>query len=81
MKKGYKQTIRKTSAYLFLLTIIMYIITGYGITQFKFIEKYSIGLLTKALSFKIHMILIYPLVILALIHLYFSCDLFKWLRK
>jgi cytochrome b subunit of formate dehydrogenase len=75
------KTVRKIAAYLFFTVILLYIITGYGITQFRFVEKYTFGILTKTLSFKIHFNLIIPLIILALIHLCFSCSLFKGLRK
>ena len=81
MKQEKKNQIRKTTAYLALITIILYIITGYGITQYRIVEKITFGLLHKSLSFKIHSWLIYPLIIFLLVHLYFSCDLFSWLRK
>jgi len=72
---------RRFAAYLFLLTIILYVITGYGITRYQTVEKLSFGLLTKALSFKIHQWLIIPLVLLVVIHLYYSCSLFGLRRK
>ena len=76
-----RTNIRRTAAYFLILTVILYIITGYGITQYQAIEKLTFGMLNKALSFKVHMWLIYPFVIFLFLHLYFSCDLLKWLRK
>jgi hypothetical protein len=54
MKKSTARVIRKTNAYLALTTVILYIITGYGITQYRVVEKITFGLLTKAWSFTIH---------------------------
>jgi thiosulfate reductase cytochrome b subunit len=73
--------VRKTAAYLSIATVILYIITGFGITQYRIVEKLTFGLLSKSLSFKLHLWLIYPLIIFLLVHLCFSCDLFKGLRK
>lgn len=81
MKKENRQKIRKATAYLALLTVLLYILTGYGITQYQIIEKLTFGILSKAWSFKIHMWLIWPLIIFLLVHLYFTCDLLRWLRK
>lgn len=76
-----EKLIRKIAAYLALIILLLYIISGYGITQYQIVEKITLGILTKSLSFKIHSVLIIPLVILLGIHLYFSCDLFKKWRK
>ncbi|MBD3248421.1 hypothetical protein GF336_00060 [Candidatus Woesearchaeota archaeon] len=76
-----KINIRKWTSYLALATIVLYIITGYGITQHRFMEKITFGLLTKSLSFKIHSWLIIPLLLFLLLHLYYSCSLFKRLKR
>ncbi|MBN2454112.1 hypothetical protein JXB11_01050 [Candidatus Woesearchaeota archaeon] len=75
------RTIRKIAAYLALITIILYIITGYGIVKYQLVGKLTFGLLDKATSFKIHENLIIPFIVFILVHLLFSCDLFRWLRK
>ena len=67
-----KKVIRRTAAYLALATVLLFIITGYGITQFRIVEKLSLGLLGKALAFKIHSWLIIPLIIFLLIHISLS---------
>ena len=72
-----KINFRKISAYLLLLVIVLYIITGFGITRYQVVEKITFGMLSKSLSFKIHHNLIYPLVIFTIIHLYYSCSLFN----
>lgn len=50
---------------------LVYILTGFGITQFRIIEKYSFGLLTKSLSFRIHSALIVPFLLALALHVYF----------
>jgi hypothetical protein len=76
-----KKTIRKIAAYLAFATVLLYIITGFGITQYRIVGALTFGLLGKALSTKIHSYLIYPLLIFLILHLSSSCDMFKWLRK
>jgi len=66
---------------LFLLVIVLYVITGYGITRYQIVEKLTLGLLSKPLSFKIHQTLIYPLVIFLFIHLYYSSGIFNFLKN
>ena len=63
--------IKKIIHWLLLGFISIYIITGYGITQYQFVEKYTFGLLNKALAFKIHLGLIVPFLILLVLHIYF----------
>lgn len=72
-----KEAIRKTAAYLSFAVVVLYIVTGYGITQYRVVEKLSFGLLNKAVSFKIHSYLIIPLLVFLGLHLFFSCNLFK----
>jgi thiosulfate reductase cytochrome b subunit len=55
-----------------LVLIILYILTGFGITQFRIVEQLTMGLLTKNLSFKIHLDLIIPFIVLLVLHVYFS---------
>jgi len=56
---------------LFALAIV-YIITGFGITQYQTVEKITLGLLTKALSQKIHFYLLIPFLIFLITHIYLS---------
>ena len=72
-----KEIIRKTAAYLSLLAVMAFIITGYGITYYQIVEKLTFGLLNKALSFKIHSVLIWFLLLFLAVHLFFSCDMLK----
>ena len=53
-----------------LAIIIIYIITGFGMTEYQVMEKLTFGLLTKPLSFKIHTQLTPLLIILIILHIY-----------
>ena len=81
MKLETRTKIRKTAAYMAITTAALYIITGYGITEYQTVERLTAGILTKALSFKAHMWLILPFAVFLLTHLYFSCDLLCWARR
>ena len=52
-----------------LIFIIFYIITGFGITEFKFIEAITFGIISKPIAFQLHMFLIYPFIILLILHI------------
>ena len=56
---------------LFAITTL-YIITGLGITQYQTIEKLTFGILTKALSFKIHDNLLIPFLIFLFLHIFLA---------
>lgn len=72
--------VRKILNWSLLVLVIVYIVTGFGITQFRIVEQLTMGLLTKSLSFKIHFDLIIPLIILLALHVSFS-SLLKLRRK
>ena len=55
--------------WLLLIFILIYIISGLGILYFKIIEPLTFGLLTKALSYKIHLYLLIPFLILLILHI------------
>lgn len=68
--------IKKIVAYLSLLIIVLYVVTGYGITK-----NISLGFLTKPLSYNIHTNLIIPLIIFLLAHLFFALNLQKKFKR
>lgn len=49
--------------------IIIYVLTGLGITQFRIIEPATLGLLNKNLSFAIHDNLLIPFIVLLVLHI------------
>jgi hypothetical protein len=51
-----------------LALVMLYFVTGLGITEYRTVEALTFGLLTKTLSFKAHNILWIPFVILLILH-------------
>jgi hypothetical protein len=63
----------KTLTHVLLTSIIiLFIITGFGITNYQIIESLTLGGLSKPLSFQIHTNLIIPLIILLVLHIIFT---------
>jgi cytochrome b subunit of formate dehydrogenase len=65
----YAPLIEKTIRWLLLIVIILYFVTGYGITEFRIVERLTFGLLTKPLAFKIHDALWIPFITLLILHI------------
>jgi thiosulfate reductase cytochrome b subunit len=63
------EIVKKAIPWLLLAVLVLYIITGYGITQFRTIETITFGLLSKNLSFKIHSALTIPFLVLLVVHI------------
>ena len=61
---------RKVIHWLMVAVILLYGITGYGITQFRIVEPATLGLLSKPLAFQIHDNLLIPLLVLLALHIY-----------
>jgi len=55
---------KKTIHWLLAVLVILYLVTGFGITEFRAVETLTFGLLTKNLAFKIHNNLWIPFIIL-----------------
>ena len=62
--------IKKTVISLLAVVAVLYIVTGFGITQFRIVETLTLDLLTKNVAFKIHDSLLVPAVVLLALHLY-----------
>jgi len=64
-----------------LLTVvaIVYLITGFGITEYRIVESLTFGLLTKSLAHQIHMNLEIPFITLLVLHIW-VLPLLKYLR-
>jgi cytochrome b subunit of formate dehydrogenase len=56
--------------WLLLITIVLFIATGFGISQFGIIEPVSLGVLIRRWSLVIHTNLIIPFIILLGLHIY-----------
>jgi len=50
--------------------VIIYLITGFGITEYRIVEPLTFGLLTKSLAQKIHINLEIPFLILLILHIW-----------
>lgn len=61
--------------WLLLAVVVLYFITGFGITQFRVVEFLTFGLLSKSISFQVHDNLWIPLVVLLGLHIY------QWVRS
>jgi dolichol kinase len=61
---------RQIVHWLLLAVLVLYLITGFGITQYRVVEHLTFGLLTKPLAFKIHDNLLIPFIILMILHIY-----------
>lgn len=64
-----KKLIRRIIHWGLLVIITIFIITGLGIANYRFIESITLGLLTKPISFQIHNYLIYPLIVFLYLHI------------
>lgn len=54
-----------------LVVTFLYILSGFGITEFRIIEAVTFGLLSKNLSFAIHDSLLIPFIVLLAVHIAF----------
>ena len=77
---GGATVIQKTIRWLLLVAVILYALTGFGITEFRTVETLTFGLLTKNLAFRIHEILWIPFAILLAAHVLYSPLTRLWRR-
>ena len=71
MKNVLKDSLaRQVVHWLLLAVLVLYLITGFGITEYRVVEQVTFGLLTKPLAFMIHDNLLIPFVILMILHIY-----------
>lgn len=64
--------LKRIIRWLLVVVMVMYFVTGFGITEFRIVEALSFGLLTKSIAFKIHYNLWIPLIVLLGLHLSLS---------
>ena len=65
-----QRTVKSTIQWLLTVVVIVYLITGFGITEYRIVESLTFGLLTKSLAQKIHMNLEIPFIILLVLHIW-----------
>lgn len=78
--KKIRDLLRRTIHLLLLIVAAAFVITGFGITEFRVVESVTFGLLHKSLAFKIHNNLWIPFLTLLILHICFSYifKFFKW---
>ncbi|PKL62729.1 MAG: hypothetical protein CVV31_04485 [Methanomicrobiales archaeon HGW-Methanomicrobiales-2] len=68
---------RKLVARTLLVLTLLFVISGFGITEPWLVRSLTFGLLDKALSQQIHFLLWGPFLIVLVLHLYYSCGVFR----
>ena len=53
-----------------MIVVILYLVTGFGITHYGIVEPLTLGLLTKNLARRIHMNLEIPFIVLLVLHIW-----------
>lgn len=61
---------RRTIHWLLTIVVIVYLTTGFGITQYRIVEPLTFGLLTKNLAQRIHISLEIPFIVLLVLHIW-----------
>ena len=72
MEENLLRVFKKAIHWLLLVVTAVYVLTGFGITEYRIVEPLTLGLLSKALSFRVHLNLEIPFVILLLLHVFFG---------
>ena len=67
-----RRTLEKATHRLLTVAIILYVVSGYGITEFRVVERITFGLFSKPLAFRMHSILTVPFLVLLGLHIYFT---------
>jgi cytochrome b561 len=65
-----QQVIRRTIHWLLTVVVIVYLLTGFGITEYRVVEPLTFGLLTKNPAHRIHMSLGIPFLVLLVLHIW-----------
>ena len=68
---------RKLVARILLVLTLLFLISGFGITEPGLVRSLTFGLLDKALSQQIHSLLWGPFLIVLVLHIYYSCGIFR----
>jgi hypothetical protein len=71
---------KSTIHWLLTAVAILYLITGFGITEYRIVERLTFGLLAKSLAHQIHIGLVIPFIILLILHIFLP-PLLKYFRS
>lgn len=70
MKKWFfNRYTKQVIQYLLLLLMVLYLISGFGITEFRIVEFLTFGVFTKNVAFILHNNLLIPMLILLILHI------------
>jgi cytochrome b subunit of formate dehydrogenase len=61
---------RQVVHWLLVAVMVLYLLTGFGITEFRVVESVTFGLLSKNLAFNLHNNLLIPFIVLLILHIY-----------
>jgi Ni,Fe-hydrogenase I cytochrome b subunit len=67
---GNQGLMKGTIHWLLTVVVIIYIITGFGITEYRIVESLTFGLLTKNVAQRIHINLDIPFIVLLVLHIW-----------
>ncbi len=70
-------TYRKPVSWALFALTLLFLISGFGITEPGLVGLLTFGLLDKALSQQIHFLLWGPFLIVLVLHLYYNCRIFR----
>jgi cytochrome b subunit of formate dehydrogenase len=60
---------RQVIQYTLLLVLVLYFISGFGITEFRIVEFLTFGIFSKNVAFILHNSLLIPILILLILHI------------
>ncbi|MFC2123136.1 hypothetical protein ACFLRP_05580 [Bacteroidota bacterium] len=63
------KAIKRIVRWSLITAIVLYVVSGFGITEFRVVETMTFGLLTKPLAFKLHDYIFIPFAILLAMHI------------
>jgi len=75
-----QQLVKKLIQWILTALIIIYLITGFGITEYRIVEHLTFGLLTKSLAQKIHINIEIPFIVFLILHIWIL-PLLKYFRS
>jgi len=75
-----QQLVRRSIHWILTALVIIYLITGFGITEYRIVEPLTFGLLTKSLAQRIHMSIEIPFIVLLILHIWLL-PLLKYFRS
>jgi len=67
---AHHRLVKSTVQWLLTALVIVYLITGFGITEYRIVEPLTFGLLTKSLAQRIHISIEIPFIVFLILHIW-----------